>query len=366
MTTSTDDYQERAVALHQRALVVDTHCDTTQRLLDQDWSFIDRHDTGHVDLPRLHEGGVDALFLAIWAAGPLPPGEGPKAAFEQFDAIEALAQRYPDQLTLARSAEDVRVARSKGKVAILIGVEGGYLIDDSVEHLREYHRRGASYLTLTHAFHTSWADSSGVHEPLAPHHGGLTDMGKDVIRELNRLGMMVDISHASDACVQDALAVSVAPVIASHSSCRTVSPHIRNLSDELMRAITATGGVIQINFAANFVDPDFPNLSSDMLNRWMTQGLRGGPLTDHVSPLSVLVDHFEHAIEVVGADHVGIGTDFDGVPQLPQGMEDCSRLPHLTAELLRRGLSEEHLLKVLGANILRVMDRCHEMADGMG
>ena len=361
MTAIDDEYLARARALHQRAVVIDTHCDTTQRLAEAKWDFSTRHETGHVDIPRLREGGVDAAFFAVWAPGPVEAGQGIEAAREQIRRIHEAARRHDGQVVPARSAGDIRRAKLDGRIAILIAIEGGYLIEDSLDVLREYHRAGAAYMTLTHGFHTSWADSSGIDEPLRPLHGGLTDFGREVVRELNHLGMMVDVSHASDDTVRDVIDVSVAPVMASHSSCRALSPHVRNLTDEMMTAVAATGGIVQINFFAGFIDPDFPPVDPDALKRWVDSGgLYTGPITDHVTPLSLLVDHFEHALGLIGPDHVGIGSDFDGLPQLPAGMEDCSRLPHLTAELLRRGHTEEELTKVLGENVLRVMAACEQ------
>ncbi len=363
MSAQDDSHLKRASDLHRRTLVIDTHCDTTQRLLDPNWDFAARHDAGHVDLPRLMEGGVDAAFFAVWAKGPTSLGEGPAAARRQIELIHELGEAFPERLAIVRTADEIRAAAAEGRFAILVAIEGGYLIDDSLDVLREFHRLGATYLTLTHAFHTNWADSSGIEKSLEPRHGGLSDFGKEVIHELNRLGVMVDVSHSSDQTVRDVLETSSAPVIATHSSCRTVAPHLRNLSDELMRAIAEAGGVIQINFAASFIDSTFPKIPWKDVQRWFDAGLQGGPLTDHVTPLSVLADHVEHAIRLVGPDHVGIGSDFDGVPQLPEDMEDCSKLPNLTAELLRRGLSEADLTPVLGANVLRVMDECRRIAD---
>lgn len=362
MATRDDEYLARARELHRRAVVIDTHCDTTQRLADPDWDFSARHDTGHVDIPRLREGGVDAAFLAVWAPGPVEPGQGIEAARRQIRRIHDAVRRHDGQLVLARSATDIRKAGTEGRIAILIAIEGGYLIEDSLDVLREYRREGAMYMTLTHLFHTSWADSSGIHEPLEPLHGGLTDFGRDVVREMNRLGMMVDVSHASDDTFWDVVDASVAPVIATHSSCRALSPHVRNLTDEMMTGVAATGGTVQINFFAGFIDPDFPPIAPDVLKRLVEGGeLYTGPITDHVTPLSLLVDHFEHALELVGPDHVGVGSDFDGLPQLPAGMQDCSTLPYLTAELLRRGYTEEELTRVLGENVLRVMAACEQV-----
>jgi len=218
-------------------------------------------------------------------------------------------------------------------------------------------------MTLTHAAHTDWADSSGVHQELAPRHGGLADFGREVIREMNRLGMMVDLSHVSDATIRDVLSTSAAPVLASHSSCRAVSPHRRNLSDELIQAIARSGGTVQINFHPRFVDPNFPPIDEKLIAEWWHGGgVLRKPLTDHRTPLSTLVDHFEHAIRLVGYEHVGIGSDFDGIPAVVEGMEDCSKLPALTAELLQRGHREDDLTKVLSENVLRVMERCQQVS----
>ena len=364
MTITQSDFLSRARKLHRRALVVDTHCDTTQRLADPDFDLALRHDDGHVDLPRMREGGIDAMFFAVYAPGPVQPGAGVRVALEQITRIQSAVQRHADTFTLARTADEVRAAKKSKRIALLVAIEGGYLIEDSLDNLREFRDRGATYLTLTHSFHTSWADSSGVHETLAPLHGGLTAFGRDVVRELNRLGMMVDISHASDDTFWDVLKVSTAPIIATHSSCRSVSPHRRNLSDDMIRAVADCDGVVQINFAAAFIDANHPPIDRDAILRWIADGgVTKKPLTDHVTPLSVLVDHFDRALQLVGPDHVGIGTDFDGVPSLPADMTDCSMLPNLTAALMQRGYSDGDLSKVLGENVLRVMDACAQIGE---
>jgi len=363
MTAIDSDNLARARRLHRRCPVIDTHVDTTQRLADPRWDIGQRHRDGHVDIPRMREGGVSAMFFAVYAPGPVEPGAGVGAANDQMDRVDAMIQRHPDDLAAARTADDIRRAHATGRIAVPVAIEGGYLIEDSIDALRAFRRRGATYLTLTHSFHTSWADSCGVHESLDPLHGGLTAFGRDVIREMNRLGMMVDVSHVSDDTLRDALHTSTAPLIATHSSCRSVSHHRRNLSDELIRSIADSGGVVQINFAAYFIDPAAPPLDSDVTRRWIAEGAVGRhPLADHVTPLSVLVDHFDHALRLVGPDHVGIGSDFDGVPVVPRGMEDCSKLPYLTAALLQRGYGEADLANVLGGNVLRVMDRCEAVA----
>lgn len=363
MKTGFEEFLFRARDLHRRVVVIDSHCDTTQRFLDPNWDFAARHDDWHVDIPRLREGGVGALVLAVFASQPKEPRQGVAAARMQIDRVHETVRRHSDSLVLARTAEDVRRARDDGRIAILIGIEGGYLIADSLDVLREFRSSGAVYMTLTHGFHTTWADSSGVHEAIAPLHGGLTDFGREVVRDMNRLGMMVDVSHVSDDTFWDVLQTSSAPPIASHSSCRAVAPHRRNLSDDMIRALAGRGGVAQINFSAAFVDPHFPELDPKTANDWWERGgYANGPLTDHVTPLETLADHFEHALRLVGPDHVGIGSDFDGVGALPEGMENCSKLPNLTAALLQRGHGESDLESVLGDNFLRVLEECQRMA----
>lgn len=356
----------RARRLHERALVIDTHLDTTQRLAKPEWDIAARHGDGHVDIPRLKEGGVDGAFFAVWARGPVEPGAGIAAVREQMDWIRRTIARHPDSLAAARTADDIRRAKSEGRIAIPIAIEGGYLLEESLDFLRECHRQGAVYLTLTHGFHTTWADSSGVHEPLSPLHGGLTDFGREVVAELNLLGMMVDVSHAGDKTFWDVIETSAAPVVATHSSCRAVSPHRRNLTDDMIRAVADSGGVVQINFAAGFIDPHFPTIDPKVVQQWYATEYPKAPFTDHVTPLSLLVDHFDHALKLVGPDHVGIGSDFDGVAALPSDMEDCSKLVNLTAALLERGYGEDDLGKVLGENVLRVMEACEGVGRRLG
>ncbi len=354
---------DQARELHRRAIVIDTHVDTTQRLADDGWDFTSRHDGGHVDLPRMKEGLMDAMFFAVYAAGPVVKGEGIRAAREQIKNIQAMATKYPDDVVVAITADDVRQAKADGKIAVIIAIEGGYLIEDSLDILNEYRAAGAAYMTLTHSFHTTWADSAGVHTDLEPRHNGLTNFGREVVAEMNRIGMMVDISHVSDKTFWDVLDITNAPPIATHSSCRAVSPHRRNLTDEMMKAIADRDGVVQINFAAGFIDPDYPPIDPAKVKAFFEQGCPAGvQLSDHVTPLSILVDHFDHALKFIGADHVGIGTDFDGIPALPDDMHDCSYLPNLTALLLDKGYSEDELEKVLGNNALRVMDACQSAA----
>lgn len=364
MNQEANGFLERAEHLHRRALVIDTHSDTTQRFMDETWDPSERHGYGHVDIPRLQEGGVDAMFFAVWAPGPIESGQGVAAARRQIARIHEVVSAHEDALVSARTSDEIRAAQRQGRVAVVIAIEGGYLIEDSLAILREYHEAGAAYLTLTHSFHTTWADSAGVHESLPPRHDGLTAFGREVVGELNRLGMMVDVSHVSDKTFWDVVETTRAPIIATHSSSRAVSPHRRNLTDDMIRAIADSGGVVQINFASLFIDPNHPPVSKEDLERWWDDRDKvKDPVTSYVTPLAVLVDHFDHAMKLVGPRHVGIGSDFDGVPAVPAGMEDCSKLPNLTAELLRRGYGEDDLTEMLGANVLRVMDACRAVAE---
>jgi membrane dipeptidase len=286
-----------------------------------------------------------------------------------------LRLRHPDQLILATTAADIRRAKQQGKVAIFIGVEGGHAIENSLDKLRDLYRRGARYLTLTWNNGNAWAGSSiGVDRTRT---GGLTPFGRDVIREMNRLGMLVDLSHVSDSTFFDAIGVSSAPVIASHSSARALGVHARTLTDDQLRAIAATGGVVNVNSYSNFIDPQFNAavekaraefrpvrdsiLAADGDND-ATRRKIGGLLRSRLgaipkTPLSVLIDHFDHIAKVAGVDHVGLGSDFDGVGALPAGMEDVTRLPRIAQGLLDRGYSEEDVKKILGGNMLRVLDR---------
>ncbi|MBL8206461.1 MAG: dipeptidase [Blastocatellia bacterium] len=245
------DISERAKKLHFSSLVMDTHIDVTRKL-QTDWKFAERHDTGHIDLPRMKEGGLNGLFFSIYMSGRVT---GPKAvndALQRIAAVHKLAEDMPDKVMLCTTAADVRRAHKEGKIAGLMGMEGGHMINNSLPVLRMYAALGVRYLTLTHSVNTDWADSSGDQ----PKHNGLTDFGKDVVRELNKLGVMVDISHVADKTFWDALAVSKAPMIASHSSCRAISGHSRNMTDEMIKALAAKGGVIQINYLDSFIDPD--------------------------------------------------------------------------------------------------------------
>jgi membrane dipeptidase len=368
-----DAISERAKKLHFSALVLDTHIDVTPKL-QTDWKFGERHDSGHIDLPRMKEGGLNGLFFSIYMSGRVT---GPKAvndALQRIAAVHKLAADMPDKVMLCTTAADVRQAHKQGKIAGLMGMEGGHMINNSLPILRMYAALGVRYLTLTHAVNTDWADSSGDQ----PKHNGLTEFGKDVVRELNKLGVMVDISHVADKTFWDALEVSKAPMIASHSSCRAISGHARNMTDEMIKALAAKGGVIQINYLDSFIDPDlyaYSQKTSAASRELMAK--YGEPTRETFAKVREelakqfgpapkaswerIVEHIDHAVKLVGADHVGLGSDFDG-GGMPVGMEDCTKLPKITEALLRKGYKEADIRKILGENTVRLLGEIEKVA----
>ncbi len=390
--TPAGDLAAQAKKIHAEAIVLDTHIDTTQRLMRPGWNFFERHEPSvrgqrgpggagnHVDYPRLREGGLDGLFFSIYMAGTVTGPPAVERALEQIDAVRRLTEARPDAMVLATTAAEVRTAHKAGKLAALMGMEGGHMIDESLAVLRDYARLGVRYLTLTHSVNTTWGDSSGDQAV----HNGLTAFGKDVVRELNRLGVMVDVSHVADKTFEDALATSRAPLLASHSSCRALTGHVRNMTDAMIRALAAKGGVIQINYLNSYIDerlrlaeearrpqvdairkdvelkyPGPENAEKRMLEAIAAVGALQPPLP--VARWERIVDHIDHAVKIAGADHVGLGSDFDGA-SMPEGMEDVTRLPKITQELLRRGYTEEQIKGILGENLLRLMARVEGVA----
>jgi len=359
-----DSSDEQARKVHFSSIVLDTHIDVTPKLQTA-WKFAEEHKDGHIDLPRMKKGGLNALFFSIYMSGTVT---GPKAvndAIERIAAVHKLAQDLPDQVALCVTAEEVRRTHKQGKIAALMGMEGGHMINNSLAVLRMYAELGVRYLTLTHSVNTDWADSSGDQ----PKHNGLTDFGKDVVRELNRLGVMVDISHVSDKTFMDAIEVSKAPMIASHSSCRAISGHARNMTDAMIKALAAKGGVIQINYLDQFIDNDLFLYSqkSQSLMRDLQQKYPGRENADKrreevakqfgpapKASWERIIDHIDHAVKLVGVDHVGLGSDFDG-GSMPLGMEDCTQLPKITEALMGRGYSASDMRKILGENTLRLL-----------
>ena len=368
-----DDIAARAHKLHFSSIVVDTHVDTTQRLIDGDFDLAVRDPKGSVDIPRMKEGGVDAIFFSIWIPSKIKGPVAVTRASQQIEAVRDEIHKHADAIALATTAAEVREIRKQNKIAVLLGVEGGHMINSDLDILRKYSALGVRYMTLTHSGNSEWADSSTD----KPANNGLSAFGKNVIREMNRLGMMVDVSHVSDKTFRDVLAISKAPVIASHSNCRALCDHPRNMSDAMIRELAAKGGVIQINFHVGFLSQEFRNAerANPKINEAIAievhkrcgdkegcQLIEGDRITrEYVEQgqlprvdWTTIIDHIDHAVKIAGIDHVGIGSDFDGA-NMPFGMEDASKLPKITEALLRKGYSEGDVKKILGENTLRLM-----------
>jgi membrane dipeptidase len=359
--SQTDDakLRERAMKLHREAIVIDTHNDITSPMTDEGFDLGARDTSGktQTDIPRMKEGGLGAEFFAIYVAAKYAKeGGSARRALEMIDGVYEQARRHPESLEMAFTSDDIRRIHKAGKISALMGIEGGHAIEDSLPALREFYRLGVRYMTLTHTNTNNWADSAGgIGNPPEKRHNGLSDFGKEVVREMNRMGMMVDISHVSDDTFRAAIEVSQAPVIASHSSCRALTNVPRNLTDDMLRALAKNGGVAMINFYAGFINTEYAK-----------PGTPAPTKSAEKATMDMLMQHFEHAIMVAGIDHVGIGSDFDGVEGLlPAGMEDVSKLPTITYELLKRGHSEADVKKVLGENLLRVMGEVERTAKKM-
>lgn len=322
--------------------------------------------TLHTDIPRLRQGGVGAQFWSVYVPASLPPVEAAKATFEQIDSVKRLVGAHPDVFELAYTADDIERVHRRGRIASLIGMEGGYSIDDSLGLLREFHDAGARYMTLTHSTTTTWADSATD----APKWGGLNPFGEEVVREMNRLGMMVDLSHVSEETMLDAMRVSEAPVIFSHSSARAVTDHPRNVPDAVLRMMAEDGGVVMVTFVPGFIsepvrawgaaraaeearlkslNPGDPDAVTGGLRTWMAANVQPRATLDDV------VAHIQHVRDVAGIDHVGLGGDFDGVGSLPDGVESVAAYPRILAALMARGWTEADIRKLAGRNVLRVM-----------
>ena len=368
-----DAISARAKKLHFSSIVVDTHDDTTQRFLDGKFDISERHADGSIDLPRMREGGLGAIFFSIWIPSKITGPEAVNRALTQIEAVRQQVRAHPKELVLANTAEEVRAAHKEGKIAALMGVEGGHMINSDLDTLRKFASLGVRYMTLTHSGNDEWADSSTD----KPVHNGLTDFGKEVVREMNRLGVIVDISHVSDKTFYDALEVSKAPMIASHSSCRAICDAPRNMTDQMMKDLAAKGGVVQINYHVGFLSQEFRNAekANPEINKAIAeevqkrcaeneacQLIEGDRLTrEYVEKGKLpridwtkIIEHIDHAVKVAGAGHVGLGSDFDGA-NMPYGMEDATKLPKITEALLKKGYSEGDVKKILGENTLRVM-----------
>jgi membrane dipeptidase len=385
-----DDLADRARKLQRDAIVVDTHLDAPDQLSSKWADVAERGATDHFDLPRAREGGLTAPFFSIYVdAMYAEAGGAARRALELIDLTRRVVDGHGKDMVMAASVADIRAAKKAGKLAVLMGIEGGHAIEDSLAVLREMYRAGVRYMTLTHTNTNHWADSSGpfylpdFDPKQSAIHGGLTDFGKDVVKEMNRLGMIVDISHVSDQTVDAVLEVSRAPVMASHSGCRAIATDMpRDLTDDQIKRIAAKGGVVMINFGSAFLDGDlYRDFRAGLAKikprylaikkKYAKQPLE---LKKRVRALmealprkraawTKVVDHIEHVMEVGGEDAVGLGSDFDGVPDPPEGLDDYAMLPKITEELLRRGHSEAQVKKVLGENFLAFFARVEKVRD---
>lgn len=376
-------------AIHNSAIVIDTHADTPLRFVDH--SFDPATDSGDADwdFAKARAGNLGAQFFSIWVDPVLYKGHCTRRALDLIDSVHEVASKHPRDIVMAYAAKDIPAARSgqEKRIAALIGVEGGDAIEGDIRVLRDFYRLGARYMTLTWATSNELGQSSGDvkqdqnGKPIDP---GLTDFGRDVVREMNRLGMMVDISHVSDRSFYNALVVSRAPVIASHSSSRAITNHSRNLTDDMLVALARNGGVAQVNFYCSFISDAYIAESKAFEEAHPAEMKRAkelwlGPKTPESTaeldklmamkqtavprpPFSALIDHFDHMIKIAGAEHVGLGSDFDGVECMPEGMDGVQDLPKITTELVRRGYSAEDIRKVLGGNLLRVFGEVERVA----
>ncbi len=355
--------------IHRRAIVVDGHCDTPYRLLRHNVHLEEHDPEAQVDLRSLRESGITASFFAAYVP-PYYAGRGAaRFAYRLIELIHAEVGRHPEALTFCTEASGIRAAKAAGRIAIMIGVEGGHAIEDSLDTLRDFYRLGARYMTLTHVNTNNWCDSSGD----GGRHGGLTDFGRQVVRTMNDIGMIVDVSHISDRAFAHVLETTRTPVVATHSSCRALCRHPRNLTDNMLRDLAKNGGVCMINFFSAFVNdgvaeaimraqkrvpnhhsPDGTEELPDDATDWDEYLKWFNTLGCPVAKLDDVIDHIVHAATVAGVDHVGIGSDFDGVPALPQDLQTAASLPLVTARLLDRGVSEGDVEKILGGNFLRV------------
>jgi membrane dipeptidase len=366
------------LSIHRRAISIDMHADTTQRLVDERLDISVRLSDGQLDTIRMRAGGLDAQFFSIWVEPQLYGGGGEKAikrADDQINAVRELTEKHSDVWELATTAADVRRIAGQGKLAALMGLEGGYAIDERLEMVERYYKMGVRYMSPAWSVSTSWAGSSGDEVGRTR---GLNDFGKQVVREMNRLGMMVDVSHVSDPTFWDIVNTSTKPVIATHSGCRAIADVRRNLTDEMIRALAKTGGVCAVLFYPEFLEPGWSEKKKQVdaeiaplvqkasadepggiaQKKMARDRVRLKEYAKRLPPITVarLVDHIDHIVKLVGIDHVGIGSDFDGIQATPTDLRSVEDLPNLTAELLKRGYSEQDIAKILGGNMLRVME----------
>jgi len=381
----------RARAIHASAIIVDTHADTPQRFLYENYDIgtTDPKDIGHISLDKARAGNLGAEFFSIWADPETTSGHFAKSTFDMIDAVYEQASRHPKRMMMAFSVDDIARAHQQKKLAALMGIEGGHSIENDIRLLRDYYRLGVRYMTLSWSNTNEWADSSGdIDDPKIEHHNGLTDFGKQVVLEMNRLGMMVDISHVADKTFFDAIATTKAPVIASHSSARALTNHPRNMTDDMLRAVAKNGGVVQANFYDAFIDENYRKAADAQKKdaeaaveaRIAELKTAGKPVTyldkDKIErewaakiprpPLKSLIDHIDHIAKVAGVDHIGLGSDFDGVSgATPDGIDSAADLPRITQALLDRGYSAEDIHKIFGGNLLRVFRQVENVSHEM-
>lgn len=374
---------QRALQIHRRAIVIDTHNDVTTPMTNDDFDLSGTPPTPYrTNIERMKKGGLTAEFFSLYVKPwYVEHGGAARRTLDMIDSVYRAVERHPRDLMIATSVADVRRAKRQGKIAALMGIEGGHAIEDSLPTLREFYRLGVRYMTLTWNNTNNWADAGRGEKK----HNGLSEFGKEVVREMNRLGMMIDVSHVSDETMSDALDVSKAPIIASHSSARALSNVPRNIPDDLLKRIAKNGGVVQVNFYSVFVDTTTVSPQSAERERrlkaqqdaidekYKNDPERRAEESDKLEaanplpplPISKLIDHIDHIVKVAGIDHVGIGADFDGANDMPEGAQDVSMLPNITYELLKRGYSERDIKKILGENLLRAFAEAERVARGM-
>ena len=371
---------QRALQIHRRAIVIDTHNDVTTPMTNDDFDLSGAPPVPYrTNIERMKQGGLTAEFFSLYIKPwYVEHGGSARRTLDMIDSVYRAVERHPRDLMIATSVVDIRRAKRQGKIAALLGIEGGHAIEDSLPALREFYRLGVRYMTLTWNNTNNWADAGRGEKK----HNGLSEFGREVVREMNRLGMLVDVSHVSDETMSDALDVSKAPVIASHSSARAISDVSRNISDDLLKRIAKNGGVVQVNFYSVFVDVKTVAPQSaerdkrlkaqqDAIDeKYKNDPERRAEESDKLEaanplpplPISKLIDHIDHIVKVAGIDHVGIGADFDGANDMPEGAKDVSMLPNITYELLKRGYSERDIRKILGENFLRAFAEAERVA----
>ena len=386
-TETESELIERALLIHKKVLTLDTHADTPLRMIEPGFSMSDRHDpneTGSkVDYPRMIEGGLDAIFFAAFVAQDIRNDKGNFRAknlcVQMIDSILSSIQQNSDVVGLALNPEDAYSLEKEGKRAIYIGIENGYPIGEDLSNIETYYKKGVRYITLVHSSNNDLADSAT--DPAGPEHNGISEFGSKVVKEMNRLGIMVDVSHGSDAVFYDAIKISKAPIIATHSNARSVTNHKRNMTDDMLKLIAKNGGVVQLTMLSNYLRDPVPNITAEKLKKELLSSIkpvdqmtileketmrkRINEIDDNypIAPANLknVVDHIDHIVNVAGIDHVGIGCDFDGGGGI-NGVFDVSQVMNITIELVKRGYNEDQIAKIWGGNLIRVFSEVQTIA----